>query len=444
MPSGAGVDTLDVELRIDRVRADRSRMDLPPRGAEAPVVLIAAKRARTMTRGEGRCLVEEEELREPPRLEQRGAVPATELEPAGDPPPARVPPSDPARIVVKATAIPVDEPSPRVRNQLAERCHPVLEGHRPATLSRPWETPSVELHPQAQAVLDYIASFGYPPITEVSPDEARAIRRVHLRPSAIELDEIRAVDAAGVPSRLYRPSSDEGLGLLVYFHGGGWVVGDLETHDSTCRLLAAESGHAVLAVDYRLAPEHPFPAALDDAVAATGWAAANAEALGCAPGKLAVGGDSAGGNLAAAVSQQGAVPLRFQLLVYPVTDVRCNTESYEDFAAGPYLTRASMAWYIGHYLSGGDVAEEDPRVSPLLAADEALAKSPPTHVVTVEMDVLRDEGEAYAERLRAAGVPTTHRRYEGMFHGFFALPEVLDAGREAVAEASEALRRALT
>jgi acetyl esterase/lipase len=297
----------------------------------------------------------------------------------------------------------------------------------------------MELHPQAQAVLDTIASLGYPPITEVSPEEARAIRRAHIKQSAIELDEIRDIDAGGIPARLYRPSGDDDLGLLVYLHGGGWVVGDLVTHDSTCRALAAESAQAVLSVDYRLAPEHPFPAAYDDALAVTQWASSHASELGCAPGKLAIGGDSAGGNLAAAVTQLGAVPLRFQLLVYPVTDVRCNTKSYRDFADGPYLTRASMDWYIAHYLSGHEGAVDDPRVSPLLGADEALAKSPPTHVITVETDVLRDEGEAYAACLRSAGVPTTLRRYEGMFHGFFALPELIDVGREAIAEASREL-----
>jgi acetyl esterase len=301
----------------------------------------------------------------------------------------------------------------------------------------------VELHPQAEAVLAHIASLGYPPITEVSPDEARAIRRAHLRPSEIELHEIRDLDAGGVPARLYRPSDEDGLGLLVYLHGGGWVVGDLVTHDSTCRALAAESGHAVLAVDYPLAPEHPFPAAFDDATTATRWAYDHANSLGCDPDKLAIGGDSAGGNLAAALTQSGDLPVRFQLLVYPVTDARCNTQSYEDFAGGPYLTRASMDWYIAHYLSGGDGAVDDPRVSPLLGDDDALAKSPPTHVITVETDVLRDEGEAYAARLESVGVPTTLRRYEGMFHGFFALPELIDTGREAVAESASALRRAL-
>jgi acetyl esterase len=299
------------------------------------------------------------------------------------------------------------------------------------------------LHPQAQAALDAIAALGFPPITEVSPPEARKIRRAHLRPSAIELHEIRDVDAGGVPARLYRPTSSAGLALLVYFHGGGWVVGDLETHDSTCRALAADSGQAVLSVDYRLAPEDPFPAAFDDAATTTRWACEHAVELGCDPERLAIGGDSAGGNLAAAVSQLGDVPLRFQLLVYPVTDVRCNTASYEEFRDGPYLTRASMDWYIAHYLAGSERAPEDPRVSPLLGDDGALAGSPQTHVVTVETDVLRDEGEAYAARLVSAGVPTTRRRYEGMFHGFFALPEQIDVGREAVAEAAAAFRRAV-
>ena len=142
----------------------------------------------------------------------------------------------------------------------------------------------MELHPQAQAVLDRMASLGFPPITEVSPPEAREIRRAHLQPSAIEIPEIRDVDAGGVPARLYRPSSDEGLALLVYFHGGGWVVGDLETHDSTARALAADSGQAVLSVDYRLAPEHPFPAAFDDALASTRWAWEHARRAGRRPG----------------------------------------------------------------------------------------------------------------------------------------------------------------
>jgi acetyl esterase/lipase len=302
----------------------------------------------------------------------------------------------------------------------------------------------VELHPQAQAVLDGMAALGHPPIVEVSPPEARAIRRAHVQPSAVDVHEVRDVDAGGVPARLYRPSDEDGLGLLVYFHGGGWVVGDLDTHDATARALAAESGHAVLSVHYRLAPEHPFPAAYDDAVTVTRWVAEHAAELGCDPDKLAIGGDSAGGNLSAAVAQLAPVPLRFQLLVYPVTDLRCSTSSYDDYCDGPYLTRASMEWYIDHYLSGDEGSKDDPRASPLLADDAALAKSPPTYVVTVKTDVLRDEGEAYASRLEAAGVPTTLRRYDGMFHGFFALPEQIDAGREAVVEAAQAFRSAVS
>ena len=301
----------------------------------------------------------------------------------------------------------------------------------------------VLLDEQAKAVLEYIDSLGDPPLSETTPEAARAVRRSRLQPSAIEVEEVRRVDAGGVPARLYRPRSDAGVGLLVYFHGGGWVIGDLDTHDATCRGLAVSSGHAVLSVDYRLAPEHPFPAPLDDALSATDWAYANAEGLGCDPERLAVGGDSAGGNLAAVVAQGGTVPLRFQLLVYPIADVRCGTASYEEFADGPFLTRPSMDWFIGHYLSGGAGAADDPRVSPLLAPDEALAASPPALVLTVAADVLRDEGEAYASRLAELGVPVEHRRYEGMFHGFFALPEVLDTGGEAVAFAGGRLAGAL-
>lgn len=301
----------------------------------------------------------------------------------------------------------------------------------------------VLLDPQAEAVLEYIDSFGDPPLAETTPEAARALRRSRLQPPTIEVEDVRAVDAGGVPARLYRPRSDEGLGLLVYFHGGGWVIGDLDTHDATCRGLSVSSGHAVLSVDYRLAPEHPFPAPLDDAISATAWAHENAGALGCDRGRLAIGGDSAGGNLAAVVAQRATVPLRFQLLVYPIADARCGTASYEEFADGPFLTRPSMDWFIGHYLSGGAATADDLRVSPLLAPDEALAASPPALVLTVAADVLRDEGEAYAARLAEVGVPVEHRRYEGMFHGFFALPEVLDTGREAVAFAGERFSRAV-
>ena len=299
------------------------------------------------------------------------------------------------------------------------------------------------LHPQAQALLDAVQSFGDPPIEQSTPEAVRALRASRLRPPTVTLAEIRDVDAGGVPARLYRPSAEPGLGLLVFLHGGGWVLGNLDTHDNLARALADESGNAVLALDYRLAPEHPFPAGLEDAFTAAVWACANADALGCDPERLAIGGDSAGANLAAVVTQAGTLPFRFQLLVYPVTDARGGSPSYEAHKDGPWLTEAGMHWFVGHYLSGGAGALDDPRVSPLLATDEALAGSPPTLVITAELDPLRDEGEAYAERLRSLGVPVDVTRYEGMFHGFCSFADLLDDGRRAVSQAAAALAGAL-
>jgi acetyl esterase len=207
--------------------------------------------------------------------------------------------------------------------------------------------------------------------------------------------------------------------------------------------LANGSGHAVLSVDYRLAPEHPFPAALEDAVTATRWAHANAAALGCRADRLAIGGDSAGGNLAAVVAQLAPVPLVYQLLVYPVTDCTRAHPSYAENADGPFLTRDGMGWFIDHYLSGAHGSPADPRVSPLVAGDTAVASTPPALVITAEFDPLRDEGDAYAARLAALGVPTSHLRVSGMFHGFFSLADFLDDGRIAHAAAAAALKTAL-
>jgi acetyl esterase len=300
----------------------------------------------------------------------------------------------------------------------------------------------VALHPQAEAILERIASFGDPPIQESTPVEVRALRRPRFEVPTIDVHEIRDVDAGGVPARLYRPSDEPGLGLFVYFHGGGWVIGDLDTHDQIGRRLAVASGHAVLSVAYRLAPENPFPAGLEDAVTAARWSYANAESLGCDPDRLAIGGDSAGGNLAAVVTQREAIPFRLQVLVYPVTDARASSSSYAAYRDGPYLTAAGMHWYIEHYLSGGEGARDDPRVSPLLADDEALARSPATLVVTAELDPLVDEGEAYGERLRAVGVETTVTRYDGMFHGFIWYADFVDGARVALDEIAGALANA--
>ena len=181
------------------------------------------------------------------------------------------------------------------------------------------------LHPQAQAVLDQMVALGEPPLEEDTPAAARARRAARIRPATELIHHRRDLDAAGVPARLYRPSDEVGLGLLVYFHGGGWVLGSVDGHDDVCRALANRSGAAVLSVDYRLAPEHPFPAALEDALGALRWAHQHATELGADPHRLAIGGDSAGANLAAVVAQLAPVPLRFQLLVYPVTDARGGT-----------------------------------------------------------------------------------------------------------------------
>ena len=292
-------------------------------------------------------------------------------------------------------------------------------------------------------MLDQLAALGDPPMESSTPEAVRALRAARIQPPTIALAEIRDLDAGGVPARLYRPSADATLGLLVYFHGGGWVLGNVETHDHVARALAAESGCAVVSVDYRLAPEHPFPAAVDDAFAVSAWIHEKSRSLGCDPERLAIGGDSAGANLAAVVTQSGRVPFRFQLLVYPVTDARGVTASYEELSEGYGLTRAGMRWFLEHYLAGGEGGPADPLVSPLLADDSAFAASPPTLVVTAELDPLRDEGEAYAARLRAAGVPAVDTRYDGMVHGFFSFGELLSDGRRAMTQAAEALAAAI-
>jgi acetyl esterase len=273
---------------------------------------------------------------------------------------------------------------------------------------------------------------------ETTPQEARAARAAQPVVPPQPIHEVRDVDAGGVPARLYRPNDRTDLGLLVFFHGGGWVICDLDTHDGVCRALANLSGHAVLSIDYRLAPEHPFPAGLEDCTNATRWAHANAAALGCRADKIAVGGDSAGGNLAAVVAQLGVVPLVYQLLIYPVTDLTRAQPSYDENATGYFLTKNAMGWFIDHYLSGGG-SPTDPRVSPLFAADHVVAATPPALVITAEYDPLRDEGNAYARKLADAGVATSHVQYNGMIHAFFSLGDFLDDGRSAQALAGTAL-----
>jgi acetyl esterase len=223
------------------------------------------------------------------------------------------------------------------------------------------------------------------------------------------------------------------------------VIGDIETHDVVCRELANAGGCMVASVEYRLAPEHRFPVAAEDCYAVTTWLAAHAGELGVDAKRIAVGGDSAGGNLSAVVAQlardRGGPALAFQLLIYPATDAARDSVSHRENGQGYLLTSDAMTWFLGHYLGNDASLHGDPRCSPLRAND--FRGLPPALVITAEYDPLRDEGEAYGERLRAAGVPVTVTRYPGMIHGFFAMGAFLDQGRTAVAEAARALRTAL-
>ncbi len=255
--------------------------------------------------------------------------------------------------------------------------------------------------------------------------------------------EDRTVPGPGgaIPVRVYRPDASAAAPVLVYFHGGGWVVGSIATAHGTCSTLARLAGCVVVSVDYRLAPEHRFPAAVEDAWAATAWVAAHPAEVGGRAGALALGGDSAGGTLAAVCARRARdakIPVALQLLVYPVCDADLQTPSYVELAEGYGLTAQAMAWFWDQYVPDGDRFHPD--ASPLRAADlEGVA---PALVLTAEYDVLRDEGEAYAARLREAGVPVTLTRYDGLVHGFFRMPAVISRANDALAEAAGALRTA--
>ena len=298
------------------------------------------------------------------------------------------------------------------------------------------------LHPQAQAVADFYAAMRTTPFEELSPTDARALYNAGQVPSTEAVHEIRDVQAGTILCRLYRPSVDTNLGLLVFFHGGGWVIGDLNSHDGVCRSLANKSGHAVLSVDYRLAPEHIFPAAFDDCVAAVKWASENAQALGIDNSRMAVGGDSAGGNLAAAVALAEIVPLKFQMLIYPAVDMSMESPSINENANAPILTKSVMAWFVDHYM-GSEGDRGSIAASPMLASDEQLKRMPPAIVITAQFDPLRDEGEAYGKRLVESGVSATITRYNGAFHGFFNMITILDDAQSAHAQASTLLKKYL-
>jgi acetyl esterase len=305
------------------------------------------------------------------------------------------------------------------------------------------------LDPQVQALLDQMAAADRPALHETSPAEARAAMAAlgalgkYPDPLAATGDRSIPGPAGPVPVRVYTPAAAPPLPVVVFFHGGGWVIGGIDTHDSTCQQLATTVPAVVVSVDYRLAPENPFPAAVDDCLAATRWVHDHAAELGADPSRLAVAGDSAGGNLAAVISlkarDEGGPPIVFQLLVYPATDLTRSFASHAENGEGYMLNTDAIDWFLDHYLP--EAERKNPDASPHFATD--LSGLPPALIITAEFDPLRDEGEAYADRLREAGVTATASRYDGMIHGFFGMDLVLNSAGEAVAEASAALHSAL-
>jgi len=317
-----------------------------------------------------------------------------------------------------------------------------------------FEYPLMMLHPQTRALLDLIEQKGLPPTHTLCVGDARVVYRERRRltqPLPPEVGYVHDLRASGpngpVPLRLYRPLGAHGdsvLPVLVYYHGGGWVMGDLDTHDTLCRELANLSGCAVVAVDYRLGPEHRFPAAVTDCIAAARWVRDHAGEFKLDRSRLAVGGDSAGGNLAAVVSidarNRNDLPIAFQLLIYPATDMHCTAPSHVENGHGYLLTRETINYFVGHYIA--DRAQHDDwRASPLLCPD--LSNLPPALVLTAGFDPLCDEGAAYAKRLTDAGNPTAYVVFARQIHGFVTMGKVIDEAGSAIALCAGELRRVL-
>lgn len=304
------------------------------------------------------------------------------------------------------------------------------------------------IHPECKAFLDQLAAAGGSPLQDLSPEEARA--RVFPPELAgpeqpmhrVEDRQIRLPHAT-IAVRVYTPVAGGSLPALIYFHGGGFVLGNLDTTDRTCRALANASGCVVVSVDYRLAPEHPFPGPIEDAYGVTRYVAEHADEFGVDGDAIGVGGDSAGANLAAVTTQRardgGGPRLAFQLLVYPWIDLADDSPSIREYGDNHFLTVAAMDYFTRHYLRGAD--PRHPHVSPLRAG--SLANLPPALVITAECDPLRDQGETYAAKLREAGVAVEQKRYEGMIHPFFSLAGIIGGGRAAIADAGAAMRAGL-
>ncbi len=302
------------------------------------------------------------------------------------------------------------------------------------------------LDPQVKALLDGMAEAEAPPIWEQTPDQARAAGALLGQLSVPE--EVASVEdghlpgpAGDVPIRIYRAERDRtDAPVLVWFHGGGFVIGDLDSTDGLCRALCRRAVVTVVSVDYRLAPEHPYPAAPDDCMAAFDWVRDNVTELGVDGDRIAVGGDSAGGNLAALVANERRGQVAFQLLVYPVTDLTRTSPSYQENAEGYLLTAELMAWFEQQYTTG-PAEKHDPRLSPLFVDD--LTGVAPAFIMTAEYDPLRDEGESYAKKLIDAGVPVQVVRYDGMIHAFLQMSAIVEATNAALDDAAAALRDGL-
>jgi len=312
------------------------------------------------------------------------------------------------------------------------------------------------LDPQVKFVLERMAASPLPPLHTMPPAQARQMfdmTALALDAKNVPIGATKDMKIPGpggqIPIRIYTPvgkTESELLPGLVFFHGGGFVIGSIQTHDAPCRLLANGSECRVISVDYRLAPEHKFPAAVEDCFAATQWVAGNGKEIGVDSSKLAVGGDSAGGNLSAVVCQlakaNGNSPkISFQLLVYPTTDATTDTNSRKEMGKGYFLETEMMDWFMENY-GGANGNREDARFSPLLAND--LSGLPPAYVITAGFDPLKDEGEAYAKKLLDAAVPTTYISYAGMIHGFWNMSGVIDVAKESISEACAALKKNLS
>ncbi len=310
---------------------------------------------------------------------------------------------------------------------------------------------SEKLDPGVRRLLEAIAAEGHPALESLPVSEARRAAIDGLAPVAgtpevvASIENVRIPGPEGdIPVRIYIPDDPAPRPAMVYFHGGGWVVCDLDTHEVVCRAIAHRAGAVVVAVGYRLAPEHKFPAAVVDCYAATQWVAENAEKLGIDPGRIAVGGDSAGGNLGTVISRkardENGPRIALQALVYPVTDLSSfETSSYREFAEDHNLTKPEMEWFRDHYLRSPEDGL-NPDASPLLASD--LSGLPPALIITAECDPLCDEGEAYAQRLEDAGVAVTYTRYDGMIHPFFSLSGAIPQGLQAIQQVADAVRNA--